>query len=49
MSNLGYEIHCERELAKARCKKAHLKCLFYLIKLHLVRKQIEKGRGFEIR
>ena len=49
MSYLTYEMYCERELAKARNKKAHLKCLFYLIKLHLVRKKIDRGRGFEIR
>ena len=49
MSNIAYETYCERELAKARCKKAHLKRLFYLIKLYLVRKQIKKGRGFEKR
>ena len=49
MSNLGYEMYCERELAKARNKKAHLKRLFYLIKLYFVRKQINRGRGFEER
>jgi len=49
MSNIAYETYCERELAKARHMKRHLKCLFYLIKLHLVRKKIDRGRGFEIR
>lgn len=49
MSYLAYEMYYERELAKARCMKRHLKCLFYLIKLYFVRKQINKGRGFEER
>jgi len=49
MSNLGYETYCERELAKARYMKRYLKCLFYMLKLKRVRKQIEKGRGFEER
>lgn len=49
MSNIAYEMYCERELAKARYTRRHLKCLFYLIKLYLVRKQINRGRGFEIR
>lgn len=49
MSNIACETYCERELAKARHKKAHLKRLFYLIELYLVRKKIDRGRGFEIR
>lgn len=38
-----------RTETKARYKKAHLKCLFYLIKLKQVRKKISNGRGFEER
>ncbi len=49
MSNIAYETYCERELAKAKYMKRHLKCLFYMLKLKRVRKQIDRGRGFEKR
>ena len=46
MSYLAYEMYYERELAKARSNKKHLKYLCYLVKLYFVRKKINKGKGW---